>query len=209
LKDGASDSVDVRLRPEKVSLKITSVPDRAEYVLYAKGSAEKLTQGRTPDTVKDLDASKTYRVVVERRKYEMWEGGFEPGFETEPILEANLRRSDDTEPVVASVTKVIPPRRDPPVEKIEKKDPPVEKIEKKDPPKAEEPTGTGILNIASKPVARVYIDNQDTGRYTPLMNFKIKSGKHKISLKNTDFGLDKTYYVDVSAGETKKIINKP
>jgi len=208
LKDGASDSVDVRLRPEKVSLKITSVPDRAEYVLYAKGSAEKLTQGRTPDTVKDLDASKTYRVVVERRKYEMWEGGFEPGFETEPILEANLRRSDDTEPVVASVTKVIPPRRDPPVEKVEKKDP-VEKVEKKDPPKAEEPTGTGILNIASKPVARVYIDNQDTGRYTPLMNFKIKSGKHKISLKNTDFGLDKTYYVDVSAGETKKIINKP
>lgn len=206
IKEGAPDDIDVRMRPEKVSLKVTSVPDRAEYAVYVQGSADKLSSGRTPDTVKDLDASKKYRVVVERRKYETWEGNFEPGYDQAPTIEANLRRMDDTEPAVASVAKVIPKKTQEraPV----RKDPVVEKIEKTDPPK-EEVSGTGILNIASKPVARVHIDDQDTGRYTPLMNFKIKSGKHKISLKNPDFGLDKTYYVDVSAGETKKIINKP
>lgn len=209
VKEGAADALDVRLRPEKVSLKVTSVPDRAEYAVYLAGTQTKLSEGRTPDTLKDLDASKKYKVVIERKKYETWEGNFEPGFEPEHTLEANLRRTDDTEPVATNVTRVIPPRTTPVEEKVVVKPPVEEKVVEKKEAKNDEPVGTGILNIASKPVARVYIDDSDTGRYTPLMNFKIKSGKHKISLKNPDFGLDKTYYVDVAAGETKKIINKP
>ena len=205
------DTIDVRLKPAKVALKITSVPDRAEFkVVDADG--KEVASGRTPDTIKDLDASKTYSVKMERKKYESWDGKFEPGFDPEPVMEANLRRSEDN--TVASVepkkkkNSVFVPstKKDPPDITPPKKDPPKKDPPKKDPPKA---AGTGTISVASKPVARVYIDGQDTGRYTPLMNFKIKSGKHKIQLKNPEFGLDKTYYVNVEAGESKRIINKP
>jgi len=203
-------SIDIRLKPQRVALKVTSVPDRAEYTVYDGES--RVAAGRTPDTIKDLDATRKYRVVVERRLYDSWERVFEPGFDLEGTLEANLRRSGE-DPVAAVVrTPVVKNTR--PVERVER---PVEKVAtpvektavvKPVEKKPEEVAGTGILNIASRPVARVYIDDQDTGRYTPILNFKIKTGKHKITLKNPEFSLDKTYYVDVGPGETKKIINR-
>lgn len=207
-------SLDIRLKPQRVALKVTSVPDRAEYTVFE--GETRIAAGRTPDTIKDLDATRKYRVVVERRKYDTWERAFEPGFDPEFTLEASLRKTgeEEEEPVAVvrpNVVKTVKTVERPvekvqkPVEKVEK---PVEKVEKPVEKKPEEVSGTGILNIASKPVARVFIDDQDTGRYTPILNFKIKSGKHKITLKNPEFSLDKTYYVDVGPGETKQVINR-
>ncbi len=208
------ESVDVRLKPAKVALKVTSVPDRAEYTVEdAEGN--KVASGRTPDTLKELDASKTYTVKVERKKYENWSQNFEPGFDPEPVLEANLRRADEAVASSNNNSVFRPPQKDPPKKDPPKKDPPQKDPPKKDPPKKDPPKkdpvakGTGTISVASKPVARVYIDGSDTGRYTPLMNFKIESGKHKIQLKNPDFGLSKTYYITVKPGESKRIINKP
>jgi hypothetical protein len=211
------ESLDIRLKPAKIALKVTSVPDRAEYTIVDPAGTQ-VASGRTPDTVKDLDASKAYTVKVERRKYEGWTQTFEPGFDPEPVLEANLRRADEVASSNNSVfrpPKEAPPKKDPPKKDPPKKDPPKRDPPKEDPPKKDPPKeapvakGTGTISVASKPVARVYIDGTDTGRYTPLMNFKIESGKHKIQLKNPDFGLSKTYYITVKPGESKRIINKP
>lgn len=207
-------SLEIRLKPERVSLKVTSVPDRAEYTVY--DGETRIAAGRTPDTIKDLDATRKFRVVVERRLYDSWERVFEPAFEKEATLEASLRRQgDDESKTVATTSRVTRPDPTPTrvnIKNVKKPEdtvkPPPEKTTKPPEKKPEEVAGTGILNIASKPVARVYIDDQDTGRYTPILNFKIKSGKHKITLKNPEFSLDKTYYVDVGPGETKKIINR-
>ena len=202
----------LRLRPKIIALKLTSDPDRSEYVVTEKESGAKVGSGRTPDTVKNLDATKTYVVEVKRRDYEKWSETVEPAYEAEVKVEADLRERDEpavdeplvdkpTRPdtsVVATTTKKDP-QPDPPKDKDKDKD------EDKEPPVQE---GTGTLNIASKPAARVYIDGQDTGRYTPLINFKVKSGKHKIILVNPDFGLNKTYYVTVKPGESERIINK-
>jgi hypothetical protein len=66
----------------------------------------------------------------------------------------------------------------------------------------------GLLDIASKPFARLFINDQDTGRYTPVFNFGITSGNHKITLKNPEHNLDKTYFINVLPGERKKIIHQ-
>ena len=110
----------------------------------------------------------------------------------EPSSRPDRQNTSTTDPVRVSVDKP----KDPP--------PP-----KKEEPKKEEPKGTATITIASKPVARIYIDGKDTGRFTPLLDFKISAGKHKIELVNNDFNLRKTYYVTLENGESQKIVNKP
>lgn len=209
-----SSGVAIRLRPEQIAIKLTSEPDRSEYEVFEKESDKKVASGRTPDTVKDLDASKVYHVEIRRRDYEKWSDDVEPGFEPEVKIDAEL---DERETSVVSAPVAV--RRDPPRENNDTKDngssssKSDDKPDKNDdkPDKSDDkpkPSGTGVISIQSKPAARVYIDGQDTGRYTPLIGFKVKSGKHKINLVNPDFGLNKTYYVDVNPGDSKRIINK-
>lgn len=206
--------VSVRLRPESIALKLQSSPDRSEYVVTEKGTETKIASGRTPDTVK-LDAQKEFVVEIRRRNYETWTDTVTPAYDPEVRLDVKLEESKARVPQVtapdppvktrpstttttaSTTTTTKPPEPDPPATE--------EREEKEEEKKVE---GTGTVNIASKPAARVYIDGQDTGRYTPLINFKVKAGKRKVNLVNPDFGLDKTYYVDVKPGESKRIINK-
>ncbi|MFU8805527.1 MAG: PEGA domain-containing protein, partial [Bradymonadaceae bacterium] len=194
--------LEVALRPAKVELTVNSQPDRAQYSVFEQGGEKSLTDGRTPDTV-ELAGGKTYRIVVERRGYEDWEQTFEPGTEASPTLNAELERTRQAEIADRAPTVRPDPVRTNVGTAVRRPDPPP-----KTQPKVEEPAGTGTVSIASRPVARVYINDQDTGRYTPLIDFKIKSGRHKIGLVNPEFGLDKTYYVDLKPGEAKRIINR-
>ena len=207
----------VRLKPEKISVKVTSEPSRSEYTVLDKDTEERVGNGRTPDTVRDLDASKTYVVRIKRRKYEDFSANVEPGYDAEVRVDADLEPEDsETDEPIASANAPRPdrPQRDPPdvrpkpdkPNKPDKPDPePDEPDVKPDKPKK---TGTGRLTIGSKPTARVYINGKDTGKYTPLLNVEMKAGKHKINLVNPDFGLNKTYYVEIEPGDSKKIINK-
>jgi serine/threonine protein kinase len=204
--------VAIRLRPKQIAIKLTSDPERSEYEILEKESDEKVASGRTPDTVKELDASKVYRVEIRRRDYEKWSDDVEPGFEPEIKIDAELAKRETVVSPPVAVRPDPPKRNDTPDRGSSSSNDTDEKRDEKKPdPKPEEkpkPTGTGVLTIGSKPTARVYIDGQDTGRYTPLMNFKVKAGKHKINLVNPEFGLNKTYYVDIKPGDSKKIINK-
>jgi serine/threonine protein kinase len=67
----------------------------------------------------------------------------------------------------------------------------------------------GRLSIQSRPVAKVYIDGKDIGQRTPVINYEVSAGKHRIKLVNKEFGLSRTMYVTVEPGEAKKVINTP
>ncbi len=81
--------------------------------------------------------------------------------------------------------------------------------EKKDPPKETKPQGTGVLNVACKPAAKVFIDGKDTGRYTPLLNHKLPAGPHTLRLINTAAGINQTYRVTIKPGAAKTVVHRP
>ncbi|AWV88144.1 serine/threonine-protein kinase [Bradymonas sediminis] len=220
-----SNEVTIKLRPKKVSLTVKSEPARAYFGIYEAGEkGKRIARGRTPQNVKDLDGSKSYRVVMEMSGYDEFERAFEPGTKKEDELVAELvkvEKKPAPETVVASASSSKQPasgsktsrtnddsRFDPPPRNTTKPAPkPEPKPEPKPAPKPK-PAGVGTITIGSKPVARIYIDGKDTGRYTPLIKFKIKAGNHKVRLVNEDFGLDKTVYLEVEAGENKTYRNQ-
>ncbi len=205
------ESLELKLRPKMVHLTVDSDPGRTEFTVFDSEDRRVFT-GKTPEKVEKLDATRTYKVVFERSGYEKKTATFEPGFEVDDKLEVDLERegrevassSSKSNSGSSTVATKDPIRKDPIKKDPVKKDPP-----KKDPPKKDPaPTGTGTLMIGSKPAARVYIDGEDTGRHTPLINFKIQAGKHKIRLVNEEFGLNKTFYVDIKPGANERIINR-
>lgn len=209
-------NMNFRLKPAQLSLRITSKPKRASVSIYEEAKTKALHRGKTPLNIPDLDARKKYRVVVKKSKFETWEDVFEPGFDKENELIAKLGTKSDTRDDVLAVDNSRIEREKKRQEILraerERKSKEKEKKKKDEKRKADEKPvvqGVGFLYIQSNPVARVYIDGKDTGRYTPLLKFKLSAGKkHRIKLVNAEFGLSKTYYVNVQPGKKKKIVNK-
>ncbi len=216
--DGAK--LEFTLKPRKFVADLSSTPSRADFELYETSSNKLVTKGRTPEKVKDLDASKTYRLVIKSRGKQDFEQTLSPTDDASQAVAAKLVDEKKDDPVEVAkndppkkdpIAKKDPPKQDPPKkDPIVKKDPPKKDPPKKDPPKKDPPKKKGIatLTIGSRPAARIYIDGKDTGKYTPLKDHKISEGKHKIELVNDEFNLRKTYYVNLAAGESKRIINK-
>ena len=209
------------LLPAKFTVELSSAADRAEFELYPQGSSSAIKKGRLPETIEDLDASQTYRLVVTARDKKRFEQTISPSDERTRVIKAVL---EDDQAVVAARQEAdsrSTPRSNPseraqrleppkPAVATAKVDPPKESPPKKDPPKAADPPkkGVGTLTIGSRPAARVYIDGKDTGKYTPLKDYKVSAGKHKILLVNEKHNMRRTHYVTVEAGESKRIINK-
>ena len=209
-QDGAQ--LDAALKPIAFMLTLKGEPSDASVELFDESTGKSVHKGKFGDTIKDLGGEKSYKLIATKKGYEDYEEILAPSDESTRTLSASLNKSE------VAVAKIDPPEKPPvrrdPVRKdpkIDRKDPKndtkvVAKVEKKDPPK--KPDGIAILTIASKPTARVYIDGKDTGHHTPLIKYKVVAKKHKIELVNEEFKLKKTYYVDLKAGESKKIINK-
>ncbi len=216
LKTLTAAGLDVSLKPSKISLAINSKPSRSKFSVYLENGKKALHSGKTPQTIKDLDATKRYRVVVRRSEFDTWEDVIEPGFEKESTVEAALSRKSDKDSKDDAAREARDKKREELAAKRERERQDAlrnkEKVKEKEKEKVkekEDPPGVGLLYVQSNPVARVYIDGRDTGRYTPLLKFKISSGKkHRIKLVNKEYGLSKTYYVKVKAGAKKKIVNK-
>ena len=218
--------LDLRLKPANFSMVIRSKPSRSKFLVYEKNGKSVLHRGTTPQTIKMLDSSKKYRVVVKRSDFESWEDVIEPGFEKESSVEATLSKKSDRDSKRDNVRDEKERKRaeiaaqrlkdkweatERARKEKEKRDKEKRDKEKRDKEKTnkDEKPGVGYLYVQSNPVARVYIDGRDTGRYTPLLKFKISSGKkHRIKLVNAEYGLSKTYYVNVKAGAKKKLVNK-
>ena len=69
-------------------------------------------------------------------------------------------------------------------------------------------SGGGICSatISSKPWAEVIIDGKPTGKITPLVNFPIPCGKHRITFKNADLMIERNESVTLKPGQPFKKI---
>jgi colicin import membrane protein len=66
---------------------------------------------------------------------------------------------------------------------------------------------TGILRINSRPWSQVSIDGVASGT-TPQMNLVLKPGTHTITLKNSEFGMKKSFTITIKPGEiVTRVVN--
>jgi serine/threonine protein kinase len=68
------------------------------------------------------------------------------------------------------------------------------------------PAGGGVcmVTLGSKPWAQVWIDGKDTGKVTPLVDYKIPCGKHTVTFKNPEIPIEKSESLTIKAGEKLK-----
>jgi serine/threonine protein kinase len=66
--------------------------------------------------------------------------------------------------------------------------------------------GTCVATISSKPWAEVSIDGKPTGKITPLVNYPIPCGKHRVTFKNADLMIERNESVTLKAGQPFKKI---
>ena len=63
-----------------------------------------------------------------------------------------------------------------------------------------------IATISSKPWAEVSIDGKPTGKITPLVNYAIPCGKHRLTFKNADLMIERNESVTLKPGQPFKKI---
>jgi serine/threonine protein kinase len=63
---------------------------------------------------------------------------------------------------------------------------------------------TCTMTINSKPVAEVSVDGKPTGMVTPLLNFPISCGTHRITFKNADLMIERNESVTIKPGRVFK-----
>jgi hypothetical protein len=61
-----------------------------------------------------------------------------------------------------------------------------------------------MVTLGSKPWAQVWIDGKDTGKVTPLVDYKIPCGKHTVTFKNPEIPIEKSESLTIKAGEKLK-----
>jgi eukaryotic-like serine/threonine-protein kinase len=66
--------------------------------------------------------------------------------------------------------------------------------------------GDCIATISSKPWAEVSIDGKPTGKITPLVNYPIPCGKHRLTFKNADLMIERNESVTLKPGQPFKKI---
>jgi serine/threonine protein kinase len=63
-----------------------------------------------------------------------------------------------------------------------------------------------VATISSKPWAEVSIDGKPTGKITPLVNYSIPCGKHRLTFKNADLMIERNESVTLKSGQPFKKI---
>ena len=64
--------------------------------------------------------------------------------------------------------------------------------------------GSCAITVGSRPWSEVWIDGKNTNRHTPLPDFKVSCGKHKLGFKRPDLQIDRTEMITVRPGEKFK-----
>ena len=65
--------------------------------------------------------------------------------------------------------------------------------------------GEGTLRIQSKPWTKITVDGKDCGT-TPLRDYRVAAGRHRVSLVNPGFSINESFAVDIKANETETVI---
>ena len=64
--------------------------------------------------------------------------------------------------------------------------------------------GDCTMTVNSVPWSEVWIDGKNTSQHTPLVDFKIPCGKHKLAFKRTDMQIDHGETINVKPGQNFK-----
>jgi serine/threonine protein kinase len=64
--------------------------------------------------------------------------------------------------------------------------------------------GDCAITVNSVPWSEVWIDGKNTSKHTPVVDYKVSCGKHKIAFKRSDLQIDQTESFTVRSGETFK-----
>jgi eukaryotic-like serine/threonine-protein kinase len=62
----------------------------------------------------------------------------------------------------------------------------------------------GSLSVTAKPACEVQIDDGATF-HTPIRGFKLPTGRHKVTLVNTELGVNESFYVEIKSGEAESV----
>jgi PEGA domain len=60
------------------------------------------------------------------------------------------------------------------------------------------------MTINSVPWSEVWIDGKNTGSHTPIVDYAVACGRHRLEFKREDLGIDETEHLTVEPGETVK-----
>jgi hypothetical protein len=71
-------------------------------------------------------------------------------------------------------------------------------------PPSAQPPATCQMTINSVPWSEVWIDGKNTGSHTPVVDYAVACGRHRIQFKREDLGIDDTERLVVEPGETVK-----
>jgi eukaryotic-like serine/threonine-protein kinase len=82
------------------------------------------------------------------------------------------------------------------------------------PPTADDDSGGGTkvadkggdctMTVNSVPWSEVWIDGKNTSQHTPIVDYKIPCGRHKLAFKRTDMQIDQTESINVKPGQNFK-----
>ena len=64
--------------------------------------------------------------------------------------------------------------------------------------------GDCSITINSVPWSEVWIDGKNTSKHTPVVDFKVPCGKHKLAFKRPDMQIDQTESINVRPGQNFK-----
>ena len=70
--------------------------------------------------------------------------------------------------------------------------------------KAADKGGDCTMTVNSVPWSEVWIDGKNTSQHTPIVDYKIPCGRHKLAFKRTDMQIDQTESINVKPGQNFK-----
>jgi hypothetical protein len=70
--------------------------------------------------------------------------------------------------------------------------------------KAADKGGDCTMTVNSVPWSEVWIDGKNTSQHTPIVDYKISCGRHKLAFKRTDMQIDQTESINVKPGQNFK-----
>ncbi len=207
VKAGENPAIQQVLTPRRLQLVISASNvkrGQATFSVYKDGA--KILSGKVPKTIaiKKVDPKASYRVVIAAHGYPAWSKKLAFTGTDEISVHAPFSGSSSTPemrpPPVAIMRPVVRPPIMRPVVR-----PPIMRPIMRPPVMRPAAGGVGKLRIGTKPWTKVYIDGRLYGT-TPLMNLKLKAGRHRVVLLNNNFGIRKTIYITIRKNATTTVI---
>ena len=171
---GEKKMLPVKLQPLPGQLTVRSSPGGAQVFLDGN------KVGVTPAYLPDVKQAEAHAIVLEKKCFRTWQVAI-------PANAGKREVAATLEPIPGACLGL----------RAEKEEKPAPELPLGDPAAM---ASLGFLSLGSRPSANVVIDGVDIGRTTPLQQWPLKVGKHKIKL--VVGGKKKEFAIEVRSGQT-------